>query len=306
MNQRTSNFKISPDDERPDSYMRPRRESVKIDNLNRKIVMTSVLIFFILVAVAAAGYFYVRTKFDIINNDGFKGLSQDLESRYADLSQRIVKLEETFRKEVAPIGELSLNFEETATAVKENIQKTETVIGEMRNSLNEVRTSLNDLKALKADRKDIEKLDKVDKLEKAVGELSKTVETLYSDMKTWESQAKGWDDKISKQSAKMVESVERAASDVNKIQAEISKQSFNKIDQKMLDLALRKQQEKFQKDLSDITGRLQEREDLVKSLERRVRELEMSPRTPLSPRPSSGRQSGGTSGRDPIVEQNLE
>ncbi len=303
MDQRPSNFKISVEDERSDGYMRPRRETLKVERLSRKLTATTVFFFFLAVAIIGVGFFYVQKKIEFLNNageTGVKGLSQNLEARYADLSQRIVRLEETFKKEVAPIGELSLNFEETTASVRENVKNTETMV-------NELRASLNELKTLKADKKDFEKLDrldKVDKLEKAVGELSKTVETLYTDIKALESQTKGWDDKISKQNVRMVESVERAANEVSKIQSEISKQSFNKIDQKMLDLALKKQQEKFQKDLSDVTGKLQDREDQLKALERRIRDLETMPRSPLSPR-SSGKPSG-SSKPDPIVEQNLE
>lgn len=290
------NFKISADNERPDSYLRPRRESLRLDKVNRRLTLASFLLFFLTAAIAFAGYMYIQKKIEAVSKESeVKGLSKDLEAKFSDLAQRIVKLEESFKKEVAPLGELSVNFEETAaalTAFRENLKRLESVIAEVKSS--------------KADKKELERFEK---MEKTFADFSSSFEPVRAEVKSVDSRVKAIEDKLSSQIAKMVESVEKAANEINRVQADITKQSFNKIDQKTLDIALRRQQEKFQKDMSDITGRLQDREDQIKSLERRIKDLEAGHRssggyTPL-PRPSSGKPSGGGK-PDPITEQNLD
>jgi len=292
------NFKISADTERPDSYLRPRRESLKVEKVSRRLTLASFLLFFLMAAIVFAGYSYIQKKFDALNNAGeseVKGLSKDLQAKFADLGQRIVNLEESFKKEVAPLGELSVNFEETATALtalRENLKRLDGLITEVKSS--------------KADKKDLEKLDKIDRVEKNFAEISASYETVRAEVRGIDSRVKAMEDKISSQFTKMVESVEKAANEINRVQADISKQSFNKIDQKTLDIALKRQQDKFQKDLSDITGKLQDREEQVKTMERRVKELEIGARSsaPLQ-RPSPVRPAG-PSKPDPITEQNLD
>jgi len=292
------NFKISPDTERPDAYLRPRRESLKVEKVSRRLTLASFLLFFLMAAIVFAGYSYIQKKFDALNNAGeseVKGLSKDLQAKFADLGQRIVNLEESFKKEVAPLGELSVNFEETATALtalRENLKRLDGLI--------------TDIKSSKADKKDLEKLDKIDRVEKNFAEISASYETVRAEVRGIDSRVKAMEDKISSQFTKMVESVEKAANEINRVQADISKQSFNKIDQKTLDIALKRQQDKFQKDLSDITGKLQDREEQVKTMERRVKELEIGARSsaPLQ-RPSPVRPAG-PSKPDPITEQNLD
>ncbi|MBW2711182.1 MAG: hypothetical protein JRC58_04730 [Deltaproteobacteria bacterium] len=127
---KSSKFKMSMDDERPDLQLQDKADSSQLEKLNKRITRISILIPCLLCAILLAAYFNIKTHLSKVNTTGAIGvqaLSKELESKFSSLSVREATLEESMENKVG-------SLEKTATALQKNVKEASTAIRHIRSA----------------------------------------------------------------------------------------------------------------------------------------------------------------------------
>jgi|GEM_PF-3356835 len=119
-------FQIRIDGDQPDSLFSDNFESLRIEQLSRKVSIFTILlpiVFIILVAVAYMDIRFRVLKADSAETGEVTQLSKALESRFSSLSVKYAKLEESFNKTILPMEEVFAVFERQNATIKDQISQ---------------------------------------------------------------------------------------------------------------------------------------------------------------------------------------
>jgi len=223
------------DDESPDLQLRDQADTSQLEKLNKRMTRLSILIPCLMGAILIAAYFNIKTHLSQVNTTGTAGvqtLSKELESKFSSLSVREAALEESMEKTTAA---LEKSAEEASTAIR--------YIRSARKSDNE------------------QTADSVEKMEKTLASMSENLEKISSDLKSL-------DQTLTK---KMMNFSETGKNDVAKIRSDMAALKTAMVNKKVVDSALKDQQEIYQIALRKLASNL---EDKIANLEKKLKELE--------------------------------
>jgi hypothetical protein len=232
---KSTKFEMRTDDERPDLQLRDEADTSQLEKLNKRMTRLSILIPCLMGAILVAAYFNIKTHLSQVNTTGTVGvqtLSKELESKFSSLSVREAALEESMEKTTAA---LQKSAEETSTAIR--------YIRSARKSDNE------------------QTADSVEKMEKTLASMSKNLEKISSDLKSLDQAL----------TQKMMNFSETEKNDVAKIRSDMAALKTAMINKKVVDSALKDQQEIYQIALRKLASNL---EDKITHLEKKLKELE--------------------------------
>jgi len=248
---KSSKFKMRVDDENPDLQLRDGADGSRLEKLNKRITLISILIPCLMGAILFAAYFNIKTHLSNVNTTGTVGvqtLSKELESKFSSLSLREATLEESMENEVG-------SLEKTTAEVQKSVKEASTAIRQIRS-------------ARKADNQ--KTANAIEKMEKTLASMSKNLDKISSELKSL-------DQALTK---KMKNFSEAGKNDLAKIQSDIAALKTAKVDQNDVNSALKDQQKIYQLALRQLTSNL---EDKIIHLEKKLKKLEKVP--PSSKRP---------------------
>jgi len=272
MEDKNSGFKFSIDEESPDAILQDETKDSRIEKLSKRITLLSLLILLLIGAVLAFVYLDLKSRLDKISgteSTGVSRLSKDLESRFSILSIKQAKLEDILNKKI-------LSIEKKFSSLKTNLKKTEKRIDVTNKNIKSLNTSKYDLD------KDINAA-----LDKTLGKLEKTLDPIRKDLGDVKSNIKSIDKRFKQDLAKLagavnsannelvklIETVDETDKEIKIIKREISSQPVGEIDQRALDLRLKKERRSYIKLLIQI------REDLeskIVAIQRKLNKIEKS------------------------------
>ncbi|MGB6010323.1 MAG: hypothetical protein WBI57_03520 [Desulfobacterales bacterium] len=232
---KSSKFKMRMDDERPDLQLQDEADTSQLEKLNKRMTRLSILIPCLVGAILVAAYFNIKTHLSQVNTTGTVGvqtLSKELESKFSSLSVREAALEESMEKTTAALQKSS---EEASTAIR---------------YIRAARKSDNQQTA-----------DSIEKIEKTLASMSKNLEKISSDLKSLDQAL----------TQKMMNFSETGKNDVAKIRSDMAALKTAMVNKKVVDSALKDQQEIYQIALRKLASNL---EDKIEHLEKKLKELE--------------------------------
>lgn len=223
------------DDERPDLQLQDEADTSQLEKLNKRMTRLSILIPCLVGAILVAAYFNIKTHLSQVNTTGTVGvqtLSKELESKFSSLSVREAAHEESMEKTTAALQKSS---EEASTAIR---------------YIRAARKSDNQQTA-----------DSIEKIEKTLASMSKNLEKISSDLKSLDQAL----------TQKMMNFSETGKNDVAKIRSDMAALKTAMVNKKVVDSALKDQQEIYQIALRKLASNL---EDKIAHLEKKLKELE--------------------------------
>jgi len=239
----SSKFRIREDDN-PESQFQDEVQDLRIDKVSRRLTWITILIPCLVGVILFLAYRDIQTRVGQVSITGttnVKTLSKYLEKRFSSVSADQKEFEKNLTKKISAL-------EKTTAAVQKNLKEATTAIRYIRAA---------------------RKLDN-QKISNTINSINKTLTTLTSmpqDLENMAADMKVVDEKLSKELNHFSQSIDGVKNNLIKIQADIISLSSAKIDKKALDLALKNQQETYERSL-ELTKR--EINMKIASLERKV------------------------------------
>lgn len=225
-------------DDNPESDFHLDNQDLKVDKLNRRLTLITILIPCLIGAIIFLVYRDINTRVGQVSYSGtnkVKTLSKDLEARFSSLSAKYAQLQKDHAQQLA-------SLEKTAAAVQKNLKEATT-----------------DIRYIRAARSSDNK-----KISSAINVINKTLASIPQDLENISAEVKVANDKFSKEMEQYSQSLESVKNNLIKIQADFIALSSSKIDHKALDLALKNQQKTYQQLLRQ---RINEIDNKISSLE---------------------------------------
>ena len=265
-----SRFKIRLDDEIPDSGFQEELEDQRLKKLSRRITLVSILIPCLIGVILFVAYLDIKKRIAGMHNTG-ETLSQDL-------GARVSSLDIMHAKQIHSINKTTSS---------------------MQKELNEATTAIKYIRS--ARRTDNKKFNgSIDKIEKKL-------ESAYKDIEIAASRIKVLDSGFKKELTDLNKGLDKTRKELSKLQADIAAMSSEKIDKKMFDLALKKEQKVYQQKLNKIAKDL---EDKIKSIQKSLKKLKKpAPSSLPAPKPApSKKPAPETAAPKPgdIIEQDIK
>ena len=240
--EKPTDFKIRIDEESPDIVFQDEIRNLRLEKLSKKVTIISIVIPCLLCIILLIGYIDLRNKVTKNQSTG----AVNVQNLSKDFNTRLYDLSSQFTK-----------LEESIAA---NILSTEKKISSLK------------FKAYKADNR-IKKINssKADKKEQ---------ETLKGDIKNFSTKVDALDNVLSQKLTELTSAINRAKEDIAKLNADTSNLSAQKLDRKLLDIELKKENKNQQQKLSRITKDLEKK---LLSIQKKVEQLEKSLQYRLKP-----------------------
>ncbi|MFH1993038.1 MAG: hypothetical protein ABIK98_11660 [Pseudomonadota bacterium] len=236
----SAKFKIRMDDH-PESQFQNEFQDLRVEKLSRRLTLITILIPCLVGIILFFVYRDIQTRVGQVDTGTteVKTLSKDLETRFSSLSAKQTQLQENLSEQIA-------SLEKTTAALQKNLKEVSAAINQVRSS------RISDNKKLSDD----------------INAINHTLATLMpipKDLETLASSIKVVNEKFSKEQERFSLSLEGVKNNLIKIQADIIALSSAKIDNKALDLALKNQQEAYQKQLGQIRREIEYKITLLES-----------------------------------------
>ncbi len=257
VDKKPSKFNININEESPDSQFQEEIQDLRIKKLSSKITLTLILIPCLTGIILFAAFLDIKKRFSVIHDTEatkVQGLSKDLESRFSSLSIQYAKFEDSFAKKISSI-------EKTASSLKVDLKEAK----------KEIKKEIKKINSSKTDKKELTKT--IDRIDKTLARIRKDTEDNASEIKVI-------DEKFDNKLAKLVEAVDKAKIELNKLRTDISDLSSTKIDKKALDLALENKEKIYLQNLSRTT----------KNFNNKIESIEKKIKTTILPDPSVSKQ----------------
>ncbi len=249
----SAKFRIRSDDN-PEAQFHEDNQELKLDKLNRRITLITILIPCLIGGILFLAYRDIQTRVGQVSDTGtskVRTLSKDLESRFSSLSVKHAKLQVDFTQTIS-------SLEKTNASLQKNLQEADTAI-----------------KYIRAARKSDNQ-----KISDAINAINKTVETLAplpQNLETMASDLKLYDQNLSKELGSFSQSLEGIRNNLIKIQADIIYLASAKTDNKAFDLALKNQQKNYQLTLQQTKRDIDKKIASLESKIERIGQVAMPP-----------------------------
>jgi len=268
--EKPSGFKFRLDEVSPDRLLQNDFDPQGLKKLSGRL--TRVMIILPCLVALAMGWIYYDlskgvSRLSTLDVDRMQSLSQDINSKFSSLSLQFAKLQESvqtlqgafqqlqgsFQKKVLPMDEIFLMFENTTSAMKQD--------------LNKALKAIDEIKAAKSDKSEIAAA--VDKLEKQIA-------PVYPHLKNMESEIKALDENLTQEVAELSGNYHKIRGELaqfEKLKKEISTLSAAKPDMTRIEAAIKTQEAQFDKTLKKIQDDLKGNQETLKTLEGQIQEL---------------------------------
>ncbi|MEA3279508.1 MAG: hypothetical protein U9Q38_02760 [Thermodesulfobacteriota bacterium] len=259
-----SRFKIRLDDEIPDSGFQEELEDQRIEKLSRRITLVSILIPCLICVILFVAYLDIKKRVAGMHSTG-ETLSQDL-------GARVSSLDIIHAKQIDSINQTTSS---------------------MQKELNEATTAIKYIRsARKTDNK---------KFNRSINKIEKKLESAYKDLEIAASKIKILDSGFKKELTDLNKGLNKARKELSKLQADIAALSSAKIDKKIFDIALKKEQRVFQQKLDKTVKDL---EDKIESIQKSLKKVKKTATS--SPPPSKPASETAPKKTGDIIEQNIK
>jgi chromosome segregation ATPase len=234
---KTGTFKISKEEKSPDSLYGEEVLALRIEKVNQKLTLFSILISCIVGAIILIAYLDLRNRVAEIDNSKqseVQVLTEDLEKRLESIKNEYAKLEATIDKKISYI-------DKNTYLIKENLAKSD--------------KTLKTLKSSKVDKKEQEALisridNKIVPIQKGMNDVSAKIDALEKALNT---------------------KIDTLSKSVDKSNSDITGLSTNKIDKDTLDIKLLNEKKYYQQQINQIQKDLQSK---INSLQNKINALE--------------------------------
>jgi len=264
MEEKNSGFKFRIDEESPYAILKDEVKDSQIEKLSKRITLFSILIPLLIGTVLAISYYDLKSRVSKIydtESGGVSRLSKDLESRFSILSIKQAKLEELLDKKISSI-------EKKSSSLEANLKKTEKRIDETKKNITSLKTNKDNLD------KALGKFDKtLDPIRKDLGDVKSNIKSIDKRFKQDLAKLAGAVNSANSELVKLIETVYETDKEIKRVKREISSQPVGKIDQRALDLRLKKERRSYIKLLIQI------REDLeskIAAIQGKLNKIEKS------------------------------
>ena len=251
MEEKNSGFKFRVDEESPYAILKDEIKDSQIEKLSKRLTLFSILIPLLIGTVLAISYYDIKNRVSKIydtESGGISRLSKDLESRFSSLSIKQAKLEESLDKKISSI-------EKDFSSLEANLKKTEKRIDVTNKNIKSLNTSKygmdKDINAA------LDKFDKtLDPIRKDLGDVKSNIKSIDKRFKRDLAKIAEAVNSANNELVKLIETVDETDKEIKRIKRETSSQPVGEIDQRALDLRLKKERRSYIKLLIQI------REDL--------------------------------------------
>ncbi|GBC60716.1 hypothetical protein DENIS_1673 [Desulfonema ishimotonii] len=285
-------FTHSGREDRPPVRENQRADRKRLDRINRRLSLISVLLPCLLAVILYFFYQDVRKRFDQMGDNGAteaRATAEQLKQDVADLSEKYRKLKTSIDEKEAPMNEVFLVFEKTAGSLKEGLAG--------------VRERLDAMDAAKADTQQL--ADEAARLTAALVPLQESLQGVRDQVQSldekYAAQFAALDESrggTSEEMAGVKEDLGGMKDELARMKADTIDVLSTTIDRKALNAAIKKQTGTYQRKISSLTQRLSEKESEIRALQKKVRALD-------SRMKSIGQKSLGTPKPGTFIEQDL-
>lgn len=268
-------FKINIDAVHSDSFIREEKKDLRIEKLNQKITIISIIFPCIIVILLLIIYFDIKNKITGVHDSGsmeIQNLSKNIDKKTAELSSVYSKLEESFEK-------------------KTSVLKTE------------FQNSVKDVKEVKAEKTEVAN---------AITEINRQISAVRNDLSAVSNKVKGMETGLSQKITEITKSLGKIENDLGKLHSDIAGISGSKADKKDIEASIKNEQKRYQNELNRLA---EDVEDKIDSIRKQIGEIEkktvkmsiqtvQQPKTENTGKPAASK--GATSQPGKIVEQDLQ
>ena len=268
-------FKINIDAVHSDSFIREEKKDIRIEKLNQKITIISIIFPCIIVILLLIIYFDIKNKITGVHDSGsmeIQNLSKNIDKKTAELSSVYSKLEESFEK-------------------KTSVLKTE-----FQNSVKEV-------KEVKAEKTEVAN---------SITEINRQISAVRNDLSAVSNKVKGMETGLLQKITEITKSLGKIENDLAKLHSDIAGISGSKADKKDIEASIRNEQKRYQNELNRLAVDV---EDKIDSIRRQIAEIEkktvkisipavQQPKTENTGKPAVSKGAASQPGK--IVEQDLQ
>lgn len=263
----SAKFKIRMDDN-PESHFSDDNQELRVDKLNRRLTLITILIPCLIGAIIFLVYRDISTRVGQVSVSGttkVQTLSKDLATRFSSLS--------TLQKE---LDNKIAALEQSSAALEEKLSTADTAIRQIRSA------------RILDNRKFIKEIAGINQNLTALAPVPKNLENISADLKVV-------NDKFSKEMENYSQSLEDIKNNIIKIQADFIAMSSAKVDQKTFDLTMKKQWKAFQQllkqNMNDIENQIASLKSNIKSNVSRVKTVKTpsDKKSPAKPAASSSK-----------------
>jgi chromosome segregation ATPase len=248
----------APDDDQQDSSFEDETKDLRIEKLNRRLTLVSILLpCLIVIAVLAA---------------------------YADLKKRDEKLQQTNTVEVRKLIEelesqlnaLSVKYAKLGFSIDEKIPSISKTAASLEDSLKQTGKSLQTISTAKADKKE---------LKEAEGRMEKTFAEMRKDLENLRSESQTANERLNQTLLQFNQSIEGLKKDISATKSTTTAHLSQKMDKSDLDAALKTNQEAFRQELNQVFKRIIAKEKRLTSLEEKIQSIERNLKTDFRNKP---------------------
>jgi len=269
-------FKINIDAVHSDSFIREEKKDLRIEKLNQKITIISIIFPCIIVILLLIIYFDIKNKITGVHDSGsieIQNLSKNIDKKTAELSSLYSKFEESFEKKTS--------------ALKTEFQN-----------------SAKDMKETKAEKTEVAN---------SITEINRQISAVKNDLSAVSNKVKGMETGLAQKITEITKSLGKIENDLAKLHSDIAGISVSKADKKDIEASMRNEQKRYQNELNRLAGDV---EDKIDSIRRQIGELEkkiVKAGLPASQQPTKTENpgkpavsKGAVSQPGKIVEQDLQ
>jgi predicted nucleic acid-binding Zn-ribbon protein len=233
----SSRFKISFDENSPDTPIQDEIGDLRIDKLRQRINLLSFLIPALIGVIVLFGYFDIKNRFEKVYGSGttdLQTLSKKMESQFSSLSIRQAKLESQLTKNDS-------KFEKSMVSLKIRLEKAEKTIS----------------KNITSSKTGNQKLEtKIAGIDKTLAPFKADIRKLAAEIKAMETEIKTLQRKLKKDVSTLAGSFKQArkgldkSDEINQIKSDISRLSSSKLNKNMFELAIKHEEKLYQQKLN--------------------------------------------------------
>lgn len=228
---KTSTFKISKDELSPDSLYGEEVLALRIEKINQKVTLLSILVPCIVSVIILIAYLDLRSRVADIQHSGkneVQTLTEDLEKRLETIKKEYAELEKSLDNKISYI-------DKNTYLIKENLAKSE--------------KTLSSLKSSKVDKKEQEAL--IAQIDKKIVPIQKGISDVTS--------------KVDSLDVAMSAKLETLSKSVEKSNTSIADLSTNKMDKDSLDIKLLAEKKAYQQQLNQLQKDLESKISILQN-----------------------------------------
>lgn len=279
--EKSPEFKINIDAVHSDALIREEKKDTRIEKLNQKVTIITILIPCIIIILLLVSYLDIKNKITGVHDSGtmeIQTLSKNIDKKTVELSSLYTKLEGSFERKISAL-------DKTGSALKTDLQD-----------------SVKEITAKKADKTEIAN---------TVAEINKQISLVRNDLSAVANKVKGMDTNLSQKVSELARTLGKIENDLARLNTDISGILASKADKKDIELSLRNDQKRYQNELNRFEKDIEDKIDAVRKQLGEIEKKNLKTATPALQQskqdsPVKPVSKGASSQSGKIVEQDLQ